>query len=136
MANFAGKYLYEKSEGFEDYLRKTAGPSGAEAAKKFHQNKPFFEISVSGDYYTFTLYNGEQQTTNSFYFDHEFEENTFYDIILKTVCKKYDDKIVFVSKHPNGNTSTREYKFTDKGVEANLFDQQFGSKANLTFKRY
>ncbi|XP_044015438.1 probable fatty acid-binding protein [Aphidius gifuensis] len=136
MANFVGKYKYEKSEGFEDYLRKTVGQPGADAAKKFHQNKPYFEVSVSGDYYTFTLYNGEQQITNSFYFDKEFNEKTFYDTIFKTVCKKYDDKIVFVSKHPNGNTSTREYKFTHEGVEANLFDQQFGSKAYLIFKRY
>ncbi|XP_044013931.1 fatty acid-binding protein, liver-like [Aphidius gifuensis] len=136
MANFAGKYHYHHNENFEKYMETIAGAAGADAAKKFHEYKPYFVVTVSGDYYTFTLYFGDKEITNSFYLGTEFDEKTFYFETFKTVCKKYDNKLVFVSKFSNGNTSTREYEFTHGKVKAYYYEEKHGVTATVWFEHH
>lgn len=85
MAAFVGKYVYERSEGLEEYLSKVGGPAEAEAAKLIGQSKPIFEVGLTGDEYTITVTNAGKSITNTFKLGSEFNEIMPHGAVLKVI---------------------------------------------------
>lgn len=74
MVAIVGKYVYEKNEGFEEFMKKVAGTAGADLAKHVIQSKPTFEVAFADNKYTITVVNGDKSTVNTFELEKEFDE--------------------------------------------------------------
>lgn len=86
MVQVVGSYVYERSENFEDYLRRVGENLGQQqAATALVQSKPILQVEENSGSYVISVTNDGKSSSSTFKLGEAYEEKLPHGASLK-VC--------------------------------------------------
>ncbi|KAH0812360.1 hypothetical protein GEV33_010431 [Tenebrio molitor] len=110
MVQIAGKYQHVKNDHFLEYLLALGVPE--DRAKVADARNPKLEVVVDGNKISLNSDSGTI-TSSTFILGEEVDEPLPNNVTFKSTAKLNGDSLTITSKNPNGEVSTRVYKFSD-----------------------
>lgn len=83
--SFSGTFLYERSEGLEQFVAKIGSPGAVESFKIFHRTRPHVKATRSGDSFTYLFYMCDDDIINTFKIGEEFKETTYFKDVAQVI---------------------------------------------------
>ncbi|XP_069704934.1 fatty acid-binding protein-like [Periplaneta americana] len=133
MAQLIGKYQLERNENLDGYFKALGVPFVAR--KMMAATTPVVEISLNDHIWTIKTSTMIRTTELHIKAGEEYEEVMPSGDVLKSVLSVEDDRLVAVSKVPDGSQTTRTYSIIDAGMLLTLVHEKSGETAKRYFKR-
>ncbi|KAJ3626006.1 hypothetical protein MTP99_016534 [Tenebrio molitor] len=130
MVQIAGKYQHVKNDHFLEYLLSIGIPE--DRAKESDARNPKLEVVVDGN--KISLNSDPGTTSSTFILGEEVDEPLPNNVTFKSTAKLNGDSLTITSKSPNGEVSTRVYKFSDTELVLTMSGNK-GRQAKRIYKR-
>lgn len=133
MVQITGKYQLEKNENLDGYFKAVGVPYMAR--KMMATSTPVVEISCKDDTWTIKTSTLIRTTELKFKAGEEYVEAMPSGVILKNTTMLEEDKLITISRMPDGGQTSRSYSFFDSGMLLTLTHESSGQTAKRHFKR-